>query len=148
MPARILIVEDQAVIAHGLSRGLKALGHEIIGVAHNGRDGISAAAELHPELVLTDIGLGDGIDGIAVAAAIQESQVIPVIFLTAYGDAETLERAMTTSPYGYILKPFEIRQVEATIRIALCRRGEEGKRTSTLNEARLVADAPSESFQI
>jgi DNA-binding NarL/FixJ family response regulator len=127
MPARILIVEDQAIIAQGLSRGLRALGHEIVGVAHNGRDGVRAAAELNPELVLTDIGLGDGIDGIEMASAIHECKTIPVIFMTAFADAEMLERAMKTSPYGYILKPFEIRQVEATIRVALCRRVEEMK---------------------
>jgi DNA-binding NarL/FixJ family response regulator len=125
MPARILIVEDQAIIAQGLSRGLKALGHEVVGVVHNGREGIGAAVELNPELVLTDIGLGEGIDGIEMASAIHECKAIPMIFLTAYTDPAILERAMKTSPYGYIVKPFEIRQVEATIRVALCRRDEE-----------------------
>jgi DNA-binding response OmpR family regulator len=98
-------------------------------------DAIKTASELKPDLILMDIGLAGDIDGIAVASAIRGQENIPVVFLTAYSDDATLDRAMKASPFGYILKPFEPRAVEAVIRVALYRHSKELEDRTQLQDA-------------
>jgi DNA-binding response OmpR family regulator len=125
MSARILIVEDQARIALGLQRQLTALGHQVVGIAGNAGDALKDASALKPDLIFMDIGLEGDIDGIAVASAIRGEENIPVIFLTAHCDDATLERAMSASPFGYVLKPFEAAEIKAAIKVALHRHRKE-----------------------
>lgn len=125
MPARILIVEDHTTIAQGLKRELGSLGHEVVGMTDNASDAMKLAAEMKPDLILMDIGLPGDVDGIAVASAIRGNENIPVVFLTGHSDDATLDRALKASPFGYIVKPFEKREIEATIRVALYRHGKE-----------------------
>jgi DNA-binding NarL/FixJ family response regulator len=127
MTACILIVEDQAIIARGLKRELEGLGREVVGMAYTSMEALKAAAELNPDLILMDIGLENDADGIAVASAIRSERDVPVIFLTGFSDPETLERAMSVSPFGHILKPFEIHDIQAAIAAALCKQAQMNK---------------------
>ena len=119
MTTRILIVEDEAVTALDLKRELIALGYEVTGIADNYSDAVNAAAAQKPDLVLMDIHLSGSMDGIVAASAIRASEDLPVVFLTAHSDQTTLDRALLASPFGYILKPFQVRELKVTIEVAL-----------------------------
>ena len=98
---------------------LTRMGYEVLGTATKGSEAIQKALDLRPDLVLMDIHLQDEIDGVDAAIAIRETYDVPVIFCTAYSNEETLARAMVSTPYGYVLKPFDNRELEITIEIAL-----------------------------
>ncbi len=115
----ILVVEDEVVIAMDLQATLIDLGHDVPEIVTSGEAAIQTALALHPDLILMDIHLSETLDGIDAAAAIMEVLDIPVIYLTAYADEETLKRASFTAPFGYILKPFEARELSANIEIAI-----------------------------
>lgn len=117
--SRILIVEDEAVTSLALSDSLDSLGYEPIGPASSGEEAISLATSQHPDLVLMDIRLKGSMDGIVAADKIWNKHAIPIVFLTAYADEETLSRAKITRPFGYILKPFKDLDLHATIQVAL-----------------------------
>ncbi|MFQ4138949.1 putative bifunctional diguanylate cyclase/phosphodiesterase [Nodosilinea sp. PGN35] len=114
----ILVVEDEVVIAMDLQATLIDLGYEVPEIITAGEVAIQRALKLRPDLVLMDIHLSGAVDGIAAAAAITQELDIPVIYLTAYADEETFQRASLTTPFGYILKPFEARELRANIDIA------------------------------
>ncbi len=126
---RILIVEDEKIIAIDLQRRLERFGYSVVGMAGDGETAISMAIELVPDIILMDIMLGGKMDGIDAAMAIKASKDIPFIFLTAFTDERTLERAKEAEPYGYILKPFKERELYTTIDIALYKHAMEGKLT-------------------
>lgn len=115
----ILVVEDEVVIAMDLQATLIDLGHHVPEIVTSGEAAIQKALELHPDLILMDIHLRKALDGIDTAAEINKSLDIPIIYLTAYADEETLKRASLTAPFGYILKPFEARELNANIEIAI-----------------------------
>jgi DNA-binding NtrC family response regulator len=121
--ARILVVEDEAVVALDVEDRLRRLGHQVVGTADSSASALALAAEVRPDLVLMDIALRDGGDGIAAAERLRAELAVPVVFVTAFADAETLERAKRVSPHGYIVKPFDERDLRATIEIALYRDG-------------------------
>ncbi|HAE21983.1 MAG TPA: two-component system response regulator [Spirochaetaceae bacterium] len=126
---RILIVEDEKIIAIDLQRRLERFGYTVVGMAGDGESAVSMALDLVPDIILMDIMLGGNMDGIEAAVAIKASKDIPFIFLTAFTDERTLERAKEAEPYGYILKPFKERELYTTIDIALYKHGMEGKLT-------------------
>ncbi|MEP5763668.1 MAG: sigma 54-interacting transcriptional regulator [Halieaceae bacterium] len=115
----ILIIEDEALVARDIQSRLQQLGHRVVGLAHNPHQAIAKAEEVQPDLLLCDIHLKDEIDGIDVARAITEKLDIPVIFLTAYSDRETVARAKSIAPYGYVLKPIETPDLQIAIEMAL-----------------------------
>jgi len=117
--AKILIVEDEDITAEDIKDYLKNLGHDVIGICSTGEDAIEKARELDPDIVLMDIMLAGVVDGIQAAEIIREQDGIPVVYLTAYSDPQTLERAKITEPYGYILKPFDQRDLQIAVEIAL-----------------------------
>jgi len=117
--ARILVVEDVSIVAKDIEKRLKSLGYAVVGKAQSGEKAIEMATEHLPDLVLMDIYLKGDIDGIEAADKIRETLNIPVVYLTAYADEDTLQRAKITQPYGYILKPFEKRELHSTIEMAL-----------------------------
>jgi len=114
-PQSILVVEDESVVARDIQNSIGRIGHEVAGWATTAEEAISLAEEHDPDLVLMDIRLGGEVDGITAAEHIRERFDIPVVFLTAFADDQTLSRAKIVGPYGYILKPFE----EADLRIAI-----------------------------
>lgn len=119
MKAKILIVEDESIVALNIKNRLESLGYEVVDTVTSGEAAINIVAESQPNLVLMDIKLKGAIDGIEAAAQIRNRFQIPVVYLTAYSDEETVERAKITEPYGYILKPFEARDLCTTIEISL-----------------------------
>ncbi len=117
--SKILIVEDESIVALNIKNRLEGLGYAVVATISSGESAIEAAAKNRPDLVLMDIKLKGKIDGIEAAGQIRSRFQIPVVYLTAYTDDETLNRAKLTEPYGYILKPFESRDLCTTIEIAL-----------------------------
>ncbi len=115
---RILVVEDEALVARELQSRLTQMGWEVVGIAY-GEEAVELARETRPDLLLTDIHLKNGIDGIDVAREICEEQDMPVVFLTAYSDDETVSRAKAVTPFGYIIKPVENRDLQITIDMEL-----------------------------
>jgi len=117
--ARILVVEDELIIAMGLQKRLQALGYTVSDVVSSGEDAVVKAITMQPDLVLMDIGLSGEITGIEAAERIRLEVDIPVIYLTAYADPDSLRRAKITEPFGYIIKPYEDRDLHSTIEMAL-----------------------------
>jgi len=119
MKKRILVVEDEKIVAMEIQQRLTEMGFQVIGITDSGEDAIHQANELKPDLTLMDIRLKGGIDGIEAAEKIRSRYDIPVVYLTAFADDETVQRAKKTEPFGYILKPFEEREIFTTIEMAL-----------------------------
>ena len=117
--SRIVVVEDEWVIADDLRGRLEKQGHTVVGVFSRGEQAVEAVRADPPDLVLMDIMLAGAMDGIEAAAAIHECCEVPLIFLTAYADATILERAKPTEPAGYLVKPYEDRELFSTIEVAL-----------------------------
>jgi diguanylate cyclase (GGDEF)-like protein/PAS domain S-box-containing protein len=120
---RILIVEDEKIIGLDLQRRLEKFGYRIIDLVATGEKAVTVAAETLPDIILMDIMLAGDLDGIEAAQIIKKELRIPVVFLTAYADEKTLERAKEAEPFGYILKPFKERELHTTIDIALYKNG-------------------------
>lgn len=119
IPSKILIVEDEMLAADNIARHLRKQGYEVSGIVPSGEEAIAKSTELHPNLVLMDIFLQGPIDGIAAATQIGNQLRIPVVYMTAYADNTTLERAKSTNPYGYLVKPFKPNDLRVSIEIAL-----------------------------
>ncbi|NBB89578.1 MAG: response regulator, partial [Spirochaetes bacterium] len=117
--ARILIVEDEAIVAMDIHHRLEKLGYNPMRYVASGEEAVEAAAELDPDLILMDIQLAGAMDGIEAADVIRERSGTPVIFLTAYSDRTSLERAKVADAFGYVLKPFEERELGIAIEMAL-----------------------------
>jgi PAS domain S-box-containing protein len=117
--ARILVVEDERIVALDLAATLKDLGYAIAASVSTGEAAIKEAIKLRPDLILMDIRLAGEIDGIQAAGAIKKEVDIPVIYLTAHSDDQTLTRARDTVPFGYIVKPFKATDLHCAIEIAL-----------------------------
>ena len=115
---RILVVEDQRLIAADIENTLKKLGYVVVGNVSSGEEAISKSDQLRPELVLMDVRLRGEMDGIQAAEIIRDRFNVPVVYLTAYADEETILRAKKTTPFGYLVKPFNERELRATIEIA------------------------------
>jgi PAS domain S-box-containing protein len=116
---KILVVEDEAIIAMELVRRLERSGFASLPYANSGEDAIKKANEFLPDLILMDIELGEGIDGIEAAERITSKIDVPIIYLTAYSDEKTVTRAKQTGPFGYLVKPFEQKDLETTIEVVL-----------------------------
>ncbi len=117
--AKILIAEDENIIAIDISKTLQRLGYKVLGTARTGNDIIKKAEEMKPDLVLMDIILDGKMSGIDAATTIMNRFDIPVIYLTALADDETLQKAKITEPFGYIIKPFDERTLHSSIEMAL-----------------------------
>lgn len=127
MKTNILIVEDELLIAKNLARKLKKLGYNVNGIVSSGQAAIAKFTETQPDLILMDIAIKGDMDGIETATQIRDIDDVPIIYLTAYADDETLERAAQTGSYGYLLKPFKEKELHATIKIALSKHKEQEK---------------------
>lgn len=119
---KIIVVEDERVVARDIEKRLKKLGYVVPASVASGEEAIEQVAELRPDLVLMDIRLKGQMDGIEAAEHIRTDFDIPVVYLTAYADESTLQRAKVTEPFGYVVKPFDERDLQVAIEIALRRR--------------------------
>ena len=120
-PASILIVEDEPIVAKDIQLSLQRLGYRVPATATSGEEAIRKAGDTRPDLILMDIVLKGKMDGVETALHIQRKQDVPVIYLTAYADNHTLERAKVTSPAAYVLKPYQANELRTTIELALHR---------------------------
>ncbi len=127
--ANIMIVEDEVLFAKDLQDLLESWGYTVPALVSTGEEAIEKAGELKPDLVLMDIVLKGGMDGIEASDTIRTRFKIPVVYLTAYADDETVQRAKITEPYGYVLKPLEERDLHVTLEIALYMYAKYGVRT-------------------
>ena len=116
---KILIVEDETLVADHLRLLLEDFGYRVCGSESNGQTALSRIKEERPHLVLMDIRLEGDMDGVEVARKIWDEQGIPTVFLTAYSDKETLDRAVMSSPFGYLVKPVASEQLKAAVEVAL-----------------------------
>jgi diguanylate cyclase (GGDEF)-like protein/PAS domain S-box-containing protein len=116
---RVLIVEDEKIIALDLQRRLEKFGYSVVSLAATAEEAVEAAFEYFPDIILMDIMLGGNRDGIDAAVEIHQRNNVPIVFLTAYADERTVERAKKAEPVGYVLKPFKERELQTTIDIAL-----------------------------
>lgn len=139
MGARVLVVEDESIVAMGIKHKLQNLGHSVVDMVATGEDAIKSARENHPEIILMDIVLKGEIDGIEATQIIRKKQDIPVIYLTAYADEEMLSRAKVTEPYGYIIKPFKSSEINANIEMAIYKHASSKKQNEILKK-RILAD--------
>ncbi len=139
--ASILVVEDERIVAFDLKQQLEALGYRVAAVVPSGELAVEKAAELKPDLVLMDIHLEGAMDGVEAAERIHACLRIPIIFLTAYAEDETLSRAQVSLPFGYLVKPYEVREVHATIQMALVRRAAEVAVEQSEERLQLALDA-------
>ncbi|GAB7081026.1 response regulator [Megalodesulfovibrio paquesii] len=115
----IMIVDDERIVALDIKNTLERLGYKVPAICSTGEEAVAAAQELSPDLILMDIKLKGEMDGVRAAELIHTRQGTPIIFLTAYSDEKTLERAKLSEPFGYLIKPFEERELHSNIEIAL-----------------------------
>jgi two-component system NtrC family sensor kinase len=115
---RVLIVEDEMIVAQDIRHAVEACGHDVVDVVHSGENAIESATKSHPDLVLMDIMLEKGMDGLEAAEKIHSSLDIPIVFLTAYANDQTLQSAKISEPFGYLIKPFIERELKATLEMA------------------------------
>lgn len=116
---RILVVEDEVIVAMDIAMQLRELGFEPVGHATRGEQAIELAGQLRPDLVLMDVQLASSIDGVTAAQAIRTQFGVPVVFLSAFDSAAAYDRAALTEPAGYITKPFDDYQLRAVVEAAL-----------------------------
>jgi len=116
---KIFIVEDEMIAAESLAMDLQKLGYQVVGKANTKEKAITNIKSSKPNLVLMDIKIKGEADGIDIAQSLGKIASIPVVYLTAYANSETLSRATKTSPYGYLVKPYKIDELNTTISIAL-----------------------------
>jgi len=131
---KILIVEDEYIIANDIQTSLENMGYEVCGMAASGEKALALTKKLSPDLILMDIMLKGDMDGIETAAMIRETDDISVIFLSAYSDDGILDRAKQTLPFGYLIKPFRDRELKAAIEMAIYKQGMERKQTALIAE--------------
>lgn len=118
-PCKILIVEDESVVALDIKLQLEDVGYQVLGPVSSGEAAIALVSTCKPDLTLMDIRLAGIMDGIEAAGVLGKEHDVPVIFLTSHSDADTVHRAAETSPYGYLTKPFQIKELRAGIEVAL-----------------------------
>ncbi len=139
MKAKILVVEDERILAMGLKRKLELLGHEVIGLASTGQEAIDLALINKPDLVLMDIMLRGEIDGIETAKELIRMFNPAIIYITAYSDDDIIKRVMLTEPYAYIIKPLRENELKVNIDIALYKHSQSRKRNESIKK-KLLAD--------
>lgn len=143
---RILVVEDESIVALDIQERLESLGYDVPTTVAAGEKAIEQAGLLRPDLVLMDIHLQGQMDGIEAADQIRRQFGIPVIYLTANADHPTVERAKFTEPFGYVIKPFEERELHTTIEIALYKHQSEHRLKESEQRYRLLAELSPEAI--
>ncbi|WP_377473429.1 MAG: response regulator [Microcoleus anatoxicus] len=118
-PIKILVVEDEVIVAQDIAGRLKKLGYQVIATVSSGEEAMEKINENPPNLVLMDIVLKGDMDGITAAEIIDSKMNVPIVFLTAYADRKTLEKAKLTNPFGYLVKPLQQKDLRVAIEIAL-----------------------------
>ena len=137
---RLLVVEDEALVAEDIAAHLRSLGHEVVGLIDNGEEAVRQAFALTPDLVLMDVQLNGSMDGTEAANQIRMSSGVPVIFLTGHSDPAVIKRAKESEPYGFILKPFTERELMIQVEMAIYRHRMETERAQLRAELEVAHD--------
>ncbi|MDD5029565.1 MAG: response regulator [Rhodoferax sp.] len=137
--AKILIVEDEVIVARDIAQQVQALGYQVAGIASQGEQAIAMIGQQQPDLVLMDIQLAGAMDGITAAHIIRTQYAIPVVFLTAFAADDVLERAKLTEPFGYILKPFPERILSTVLAMALYKHQAEARLLTTTRQLKALS---------
>ena len=116
---KILIVEDDPMISESLADIINVLGHEVVGIADNAIKAIELCNENEPDIALLDIQIGGDVDGVELAEMINDEFDIPFIFTTAFADSDTIGRARDKGPFGYLVKPYGVKDLNAAIEVAM-----------------------------
>ena len=119
LKTKVLIVEDETIVALDIKRAIQNLGFEVTNTVTTFEEAIACVKENTPDIILMDINLENSIDGISIAYEIKKTNDIPIIYLTAFCDDETINRAIETNPVGYLLKPFKIDELKSTILLGI-----------------------------
>ena len=143
LPTNLMLVEDERIVAFDLKRQLQGFGYTVGAIVASGEQAVDQVAAVNPDLVLMDIHLEGRMDGIEAATEIRARHQIPVVFLTAYAEDDTLRRALDSRPFGYLVKPCEGRELHATIQMALARHEDEVAIKQSEQRLRLALDAGS-----
>jgi len=138
--AKFMIVEDEALLAADLGDNLKELGYDVVAMVNSGEKAIEKIEDIDLDLVLMDIQLKGELDGIETAEKILEKKSLAIIYLTAYADDALLKRAKLSEPYGYMVKPIEIRMLHSTIEMALYKYKLEQERNNLLKRLQKAQD--------
>lgn len=142
----IMVVEDETIVALDMKNRLQQLGYRVVGRAVSGTEAIQYASYLQPDLILMDVRIQGDLDGIETAERIRSRHDIPIIYLTAYSDEETLKRAKITEPYGYLIKPFEERELHTIIEMTLHKHAMERKLRQQSNRLQAIVDTVPEGI--
>jgi two-component system, response regulator PdtaR len=118
-PARILVVEDEPNVAEVMRARLESFGHVVCSIVSSGKDALNAMEHRHPDIVMMDIKIKGDMDGIESASLIRAQFDVPIIFITSFADDKLLKRAQITDPFGYIIKPYEGKQLKVAVEMAL-----------------------------
>lgn len=143
-----MIVDDEAVIALRLQETLTAMGYNVVSTSHSGDESVEKARRLRPDLILMDIKMPGKMDGIAVAEIIKTELDIPVIFITAYTEHQIIERAKQAEPYGYIVKPFQDRELRAVVELALYKKDMERQLRDSELQYRSIIDSMADPIHV
>ncbi len=146
--AKLLIVEDEEIVAFDIESTLKSLDYEVPAIVSCKEEAIASAAKNQPDLVLMDIMLKGSMEGIEAANEIRSLFNIPVVYLTAYADINTLRQAKVTEPFGYLLKPFEEKELQTTIEMALARHQAEKRMLQALEKEKEISELKSRFISI
>lgn len=144
----ILVVEDEGIVARDLSQRLTHLGYRVPAISMTGEDALRQADAIQPDLVLMDINLRGSMDGVETANRLRAKHSLPVIYLTAYSDQSTLERAKQTEPYGYLLKPFVEPELQAAIEVALFKHQREKEQQGNLPTNHAAVEAAPDAVLV
>lgn len=138
---RILIVEDEPVVALDLQQTLEEMGHEVVAISHNFESAVESVIRDNPSMIMMDINLKGDIDGIEACDVIYQGWQLPVIFLTAYVDEKTVKRAAASGPFGYIIKPYQKKELYASLQVARARHNAESALSRSEERLALVIEA-------
>lgn len=117
--SKVMLVEDEAILALQLKDLLKQMGHSVTAICASGEKALESVETIQPDLILMDISIQGEMDGIETARCIHERHDIPVIFMTAHSEENTVARAKTVEPYGYLLKPVNAKELQIAVEVAL-----------------------------
>jgi CheY-like chemotaxis protein len=143
---RIMIVEDEGITAMSVRHSLEEMGYEVTSISSTGEEAVKKAAADKPDLILMDIVIQGKIDGIEAAEIIRSGDNVPIVYITAHSDERTLKRAKITDPFGYIIKPFEERELRIAVEIALHNYRMENKVRESELKYRTLFDNASDSI--
>jgi PAS domain S-box-containing protein len=145
---KIMIVEDEAVIALRLEQRLSMMGYEVVALSHSSEESLEKARELRPDLILMDIKIPGNIDGITLAKIVKSELDIPVVFLTAFAEDQIIERAKQAEPYGYIVKPFQDQELMAAVEVALYKKDAERRLQELEQQYRSMIDSMGDAIHV